>query len=343
LFAAAAIAFACTAVAGCGGDDSSATAGGGASKPDAKPAQLSVTPGGVNVVQSNVWVAQQAGFFEQQGLDVKITVSPGNTPTLIASGREDVGDSSAANALVPVGDGIETALIYNASADTAAAFVAGAPDVKSLADCKSLVTAATGTSLFSWATMFTGYPNVTDDIVPIADPASISPTLISGRSNCGVGTRDLLAGAVAKAKFHYIVDPTDPSTLPPEFPKNYSGAGGAFWGLAATFKERRSDIVKFLRAIRQADEFIQSKPPAEVAQVLLKSPDWKPFDAETVAGQIERAKPFLAPNKGEILESEWPTSLEHFAVANKAIKVDDPKWSFKSRVDNSYLEEALGK
>jgi ABC-type nitrate/sulfonate/bicarbonate transport system substrate-binding protein len=288
----------------------------------------------------SLWLAQVAGFYDKEGLDVKIDLAPGVTVSLIVGGRDDVGYSGAATALVPVDSGIETSIIYAVSTDTVSAYVAGAPGVNSLTDCTRIATTAAGTSSYAWARAYAALPRVTHDVVPLSDPSTLAATLISGRANCGIGPAVLMTSAIDQAHFRFIVDPSNPATLPAGYPKGYVGVGAAVWGLKSTFERRRGDMVKFIRALRHADELIRKTSPSELASLLRKSDDWKPVDAEVLSKQIESVKPFLAPHDGMIEMSEWPEQLKHFSYANEKIKPDDPKWAWKSRVDNSYNEQA---
>jgi hypothetical protein len=188
------------------------------------------------------------------------------------------------------------------------------------------------------------YKNATGagfNVVPITDATQVLPSVLSGTNDCALYALSTLKPGLASGAIHLVVDPQDLATVPKDTLQGTIGI--SLWGLKANLQEKRSAMVKLMKALLQADQYMKTATAREVGAALHKFPDLQTFTEEQLATLYEAEKPFLAPERGFISKEVWPATLRLYAYGTPFVNGTDAKWSYEQRVDMSYFNAAAGK
>jgi NitT/TauT family transport system substrate-binding protein len=314
--------------------------GGGSTKAASGASQkIVIAAGGVGVYNATPYIAQSEGYFASEGLNVTVKQSGSNTLNLVVGGQADVGMIGATAALFPVKSGKDTSLIF--ANDTSASFAyaaTGKPGISSLGQCKRVAAGATGTSTYAMAALLKQSLKASFTIVPFTTPDATMATALSGRTDCIVSNLSLLKPSVDSGRLRLIVDPSKPSTVPPGVPA--TGPGIGVWGLKAHLAGRHDATVKLVTALGKAIQFIRDHDDAQVAAVLRRSVDFKAIPQAALASQVGVERKFLSGPNGRIPETDWAAYLQFAKMSLPDVDPAAPKWSYRSRVDMSFLDAA---
>jgi NMT1/THI5 like len=295
---------------------------------------FTVALAGVGVNLADMWIAQTKGFYTAVGLNVNLEQVNSNVVALVTGGRADIASSGLSSSLAPVTSGVQTTMVYAQTSATVSAFVAGASNVKSIKDCKTVATNAVGSATYAYTLLYAHITGAKFQVIPVSNPSALASTLTSGHANCGISSYDFLRAALTNG-FHLIVNPEVASTRPPGLIT--AGAGQGVWGVRDHLIQKRADVVKFLTAVRMADKWMASASPEAIATQLRKSSDWQDIPAATISDEVKTIKSLYAPNDGAIPQDSWQSDIAYFGYVISDFNGSDPQWSYSQRVDMSYL------
>lgn len=247
-------------LAACGGDDDG---GGGSSSSagniPAEPESGEITMGTQPWIGYGPWhIADEEGFFEDQGLDVKLTnfTTDNDLNSAFASGKMDVSNVATHTALKLIEAGLDAKIVLLEDVSTTADAILGGPDVSSIEDLEGKRVAyeegATSDILLRFALQQNGLS--IDDVEKVPLPAAdAGSAAIADRVPVAVTYEPYLSAALGED---------------PQFELIYTA--GENPGLISdvlivsedALDERPGQILALMRAWQQSIEFYNSDTPA---------------------------------------------------------------------------------
>lgn len=331
--------------AGCGSDDSGGSTGGSTdsgSSGGGSNDSLTVAVATARPVFGQPYIAETTGCFKKEGVDVKILDTTGsNTTTLVASGQADLGMLGAGAPLILAKQGKPTTIVYAHAGGGAGAVLVGGKDVKSIDDIKGkrIGVLGQGSSTYGFAVKYDKDLGLDADLVPLTDAASITAGLGSGRIAAATGSLTDYRPLVDKGVATVLIDPADPAQK-----KKYVGADypeGATFGITDNLQSKKSAVQKVLKCYVEAGQFVKDHSDQEVAAELRKSDVFKAIPEADLAKAVAIDRTFLAPNGGNISNSNWDYGLTQYGTWGiDGFDAKDPTYSYDKRVDMSYLDAA---
>lgn len=286
-----------------------------------------------NLVHLTVWLAQDLGYFKEEGLEVKITGFRGGPAThqaLVGAGSDlDTAYIPGPLLFTGIAKGSKMKALWSLSAKNEALLVT-APDIKSPKDMKGKKVAIEGIG---------GYSHI--GFLSVAEPAGITdkdvtyvrtpppqriPFLLQGNADVVVIHVEDFFRAQREKPVNELarIWRTQPNYL-----------YGAFPASEDRLKEKRGAYVKLIRAMIKANRFAyQHKDKTlEIAEKYTKQPRW----ALDKAYDIFVEDKIWTVNAGLPMKSvEWTNDLNE-----KMKQYDGPKPSADKLVDLSVAQEAV--
>lgn len=306
---------------------------------------LSFGVAGLSAEQTPAWVALAAGYFDEVGLPVDLTVDGANLATNVASGRTDLGGSGIGAALAITNQGRDTSIVYWWAGRGAAGFLVGPTEAGGPEDCETVATYPEGTSAFGWAQRYNAELGLDWSIVVSPDVPTQTAGLRSGQYDCAVSSITPYISSIEDGSIRILIDPRDPADLPPSL-TDFLVVEAAVFGLTDNLEDKRSEVTAFLQGLNRAVELMDNSSAEEIADLLLTSPetsdDWSALDRDTLIRSLEESSQSIVPNNGEIPEDIWAEEQLDFYVSAGLPFIDpsDEQWSYGQRVDMSFLEAA---
>lgn len=346
-------------LAACGGnDDDAATSTAAANGSDGTIADgatsvatdlgsLNMGVAGLSAENAPPWIAKAAGFFDEAGLDVELSVDGANLGTNVASGRTDLAGSGIGSGLAITNQGRDVSIVYWWAGRGAASFLLARPEITSPEQCGLVATYPEGTSAYGWAQRYKEGLGLDWDIVVSPDVPTQTAGLRSGQYDCAVSSLTPYLSSIDEGAVHILIDSRDQSNLPENL-REFEVVEAALFGLTENLEAKHDEVVAFLSAIEKARQLIETSEPVDIAKLLLGSDetraDWSTFSEEDLAQSFEESKTFLMPNKGVIEPRLWEADQLDFYVTAGLPFIDpsDAKWSYDQRVEMGYLNDALG-
>ncbi len=323
-----------------GGDSSSSdTSAGGSSGP--ARASVTVAVGALDPVFTQAYVTQEAGFFDDENLDVNLNVAGSNVVNLLVSGQADLALLGTSSAFVPVREGKQTSIIYGNLGGGTSGFMVGTGDITEPSGCSRVGTLNVGSAVYAWATLYESAYDADYEIVPFQDYPTIIAATQSGNVDCAVAAYGSLAQGINDGTFKLIVDPRNEASLPSSVPTDI--IEGALWGMSDNLNSRSDVMVRFLRAYNKGLELINSSSETELAELMTQNSEWATFGGQKLAELIEFQKYAFAPNDGYISPDGWTANIEFFKNGGlEFIDPANPTWGYDERVDMSFYDQAIG-
>jgi ABC-type nitrate/sulfonate/bicarbonate transport system substrate-binding protein len=296
-------------------------------------------------------VAKAKGFFEQNGVEVKIIDEMGsNIPNALVSGQIDIGLTAIPTALAVTQQGKQTSVIYGTGGASLGASLFGVPgksetiaQLKAIKGCKIAAFPA-GSNAFGEAQIYIHNLGLDCEVLPLPEPAAQLGAVVGGRADAVVGAYASFAEAVTAGKVVPIVDTRDPKQREEALGKDYLAVVLA--GVKSDLEGKKEGIADFLKGLNEAYEFSKEATVPELVSLMSEFEEFSVLPPEAQKVTIESFLPFLltSTNQGYITEPQWNASLEHFEFWE--IPDFDPKapeYSYEQAVDMSYYEAGIGK
>jgi NitT/TauT family transport system substrate-binding protein len=242
--------------------------------------------------ETYAYVATQEGFFAQEGLDVKLSISRGSSDaiTRVASDTADFTGASigalmvaSAETRVPV-----KALMSIYSKPPDANFTVKGSGITSIKDLigRSIVTGIFTASNELWPVLakLNGIDPATVSITKV-DPNTIAALLASGKFDASINWVSAAAGTAAvlkKAGKELVVLPWSDSGL--------EGYGFSLMASEKNIKERPDVVRRFVRAFHRAVLFNLENPTQAAKHLHAMVPD---VDVEATAGDVRATLPLI--------------------------------------------------
>jgi NitT/TauT family transport system substrate-binding protein len=347
------------AISACGGDDknessgSDSAASGDAKSGDAAPAKVAPLTVALATTQTDImnYIAREKGFFEEEGVDVTIQDNTqANTTPLVVSGKVDIGALATTGPLAAAQQGAETVVFYALSGGgVGGTMISDGKEIKTpedlakLGDNCKIGTFPAGTSSYGYGALYAQKLNPKCQVTPLQDAAAEVGALASGRVSAVVGGYAFLNPIVQQGKGAMLVDTTEPGRekyMGPDFVEV------GFFGLKKTLDEKRESVVRYIKAIQKAREFVLQNDEQTIADTLAGIKVYAELPPEALKDSVAKsAKVYIAAGgkDGYIEKDAWDFALtryQFFGIPKFDAKL--PAFGFDERVDMSFYEEALG-
>ncbi|TAK70883.1 MAG: hypothetical protein EPO13_01655 [Actinomycetota bacterium] len=328
-------------VAACGSSNDGGSASASASSSSVGTLKLAIST--TDATQIQPFIAAYSGYFKEFGLDAQITLTGANSVTSVTSGQADVAFGGAGAPVTVQQQGKATSIIYWSLGNKSAGFMIGKTGIKSIQDCKTVITVTQAGSPYAWAVAYQKALGLNYQIIAQSDSSVPPNSVAAGTQDCAISTYSNMNGPVAAGKATYIIDPRNASSLPgPLQPLNF--ADTQIWGMTDNLNSKTPQLVAFVKGMDKALQKMNSSTPEQLADLLLTSPDWKTYTRDQLAGLIKEVRFGFAPESGFVSEQmwgQWAKLLNQSAFPY--VQTTDPTWSYNSRVNMGPYKTALGK
>jgi len=332
-------------LAACGGSPS--VSGGSGSSAPVPPLTVAVPSPLVDFMQ--IYIAKAAGYFDKEGVSVSIIDNTGaNTLNMLIAGQSDLDMYTAPVALKGAEQGKPTTIIYAVERDPGAALI-GSGNVTSIAQLQAmsscrLAAGAQGSQGYAYGVIYLKKLSLKCDQVVAATAGLILAGLKSGSYQAAVTTYNNALLAVQNGD-HMLINPLDPNDAKKYSVQPYPTA--TFFGLPDNLKAKKESVVRFLRAINDANVLIHKGGNLqELTNLMLSIDAFKPTPADVMQQQIQSIIPFIGAGMGSkpgyIPQDLWNNALQQYTVWG--LDGFDPGAavnSYKQRVDMSYYDAAI--
>lgn len=292
---------------------------------------------------STVYVAQERGYFADEGVDVKLIDNAGaNAVPMLASGQADLAFSGVAAALA-LGQQKSAKVVLSMLGGFSAAAIVGSNDIHSLMDLKGrkLGTPGTGTTSDAYAHIYDKRLDLGADIVPFTTPVALVAAVKTGRVDAGLGTASLYADVIASGDAHVILQAGDPEMADVLGAVKYPE--GVLFGLSDKVDEKADEVVKVIAAIERASADMKSQDPSVTAATISKTSLYRATPVDVLAKNLTYDVNFILPNDGNITEDDWKVALDQFKDGGvlKGSTIPDSV-NYANLIDMTYFEKAKG-
>jgi NitT/TauT family transport system substrate-binding protein len=215
------------------------------------------------------WIADQRGFFKEEGIDIEFIIMGGQnaTPALISGSTKFSGSTSSAMSAALRGAALKTVLIGQSR--THHQLWSFDPEVKTLADLKGkLVTVTSRGGADDVATRMylkaRGLPSNYVGITPLASGPARNAAVLNG------AVKYITLGRPDR---HELTPILDKGTILIDLPKEVELPTGGLATTAAEIANNRPGVKKMLRAVWKGTIFWMTQPPeATVAEMQKRYP-----------------------------------------------------------------------
>ena len=354
--------------AACGDDDDGATAttttaGSGASTTAGETTTtameevdpLKVTIGSRSEVYGATWIALGENLFEKHGVPVEVSSYDGIATGLaqLSADQIDLFFFTPLLGLNLANQGIPMSFIYRFSdidyrtaAFATAKGIATVDDLRALgSDCR-VASTSVGTSFYRMALAFIEAYGLQCETVPQASGTLQVPALASGEVQGAVVIPTM---AYQAAKDGIINLQYDPRSVTEEegtkvFSESYPHI--VVFGKKAVLEEKREAVVRFVSALQEASQIIETSEPLDLANITVKVEPWATTDPAASADSwavIQKQVP-LGEEAGRIAEDEWNNVLKGLVSWGvEGVDPADADISYDAVIDMSYFDEALAR
>jgi ABC-type nitrate/sulfonate/bicarbonate transport system substrate-binding protein len=300
---------------------------------------LTVAIGSAGTYITPLILAKSLGYASDEGLDLTYNVVGVNVLNVVLAGQADIGSGGVGTPLPAIKNGKNTKIIYAVESGAVSASVLGTSKIKTFADCTKIGTSVVGSNAYASTQAYIKAVGTKPRVTTIPMTASLVPSILSGSNDCAVNaTASLLKGVAAG--LHFVVDPHNPSTMPSQAP--LAATGVVLFGDSANLTKKHDAVVKYMKALDRAVQFMTTSTSTQVATELAKDENMKAFTADQLKSLFESDKPFLVPNKGVIDAATWTNNQQLYSVALPELASGDSKWAYTNVVDASYVQAAAG-
>jgi NitT/TauT family transport system substrate-binding protein len=322
---------------------SSATGGSGNS---ASLPTLTVGLAGQLTAASEMWVADELGYFKKYGVNVDISV-PGSAGTAeAAAGKIDLMMCGVVASIPAALQGRPTEIVYQenySSAGTNLIVSAKSPynNIMQLSG-KKIAVEGVGESTYGAALDYSNYivahggKKLT--IVAGTSPAANDALVTSGQAQATAGLLDQFGTGIAAGEYRVLVNASTPEgekILP-------TAVGNGYWGVTSVLAGKTKALTAFVAALREADLWLQDHSVQQISQVLAKT-SWFPGQSVTIlADQVkeDKASNAYSPTDGYISEGEWASSLSAYKAWGTGLNLSSATVSYGQHVNMSYWNAA---
>ncbi|HET6192370.1 MAG TPA: ABC transporter substrate-binding protein [Trebonia sp.] len=292
------------------------------------------------------YVAQDLGYFAAHHVRVTILDNQGpNVPTLVVSGRADIGiGAAAAEPVLLTSKGQHVSVIYGEEGGGISASLVVRPgttlaSLKGMTNC-TIGTYPQGTSAYGWATIFSKDLGLKCRFsVYQSAPLQIA-ALTGGSVNAIIGSPANFSATVAAGKAAFLINCSLAADRAKYVPSNPAWESVDF-GIPSNLAAKRTAVEDFFLAYQEAKDWISKNGPAATAKIVVKFPAARAFTLAQLTSTLTTNAPFTAipDSTGQITQAQWTTSLGFFAnFGLPDYSAGNPQYAYAKVIDMSYLQ-----
>ena len=309
-------------------------------------APLKVAVTSLTIGNAPIYVAIAEGYFKQLNVEVTtIDNASSNLLNLVVTGQADLGQGSNTNALVATAQGKPMSVIYNYQGNAAGGFMAGKNEYTSPSQVKRVGSGGPGTSIYGYCNLYKTQLKASFECVPMADFATRKAAFLSGQVDAVMDVYAQLYDLVESGQAKALIDTRDPAVRKQYVGQDFGEAG--IWGLRTTLQSKKESIVRFMKGIGMAMDFMDKATDQQVAASIRKLQIFQGTPEATFTVQENKYRAFNYPNRGYITEGSWTFALSQWAQwglgADINDHVKDADFQFAKAVDMSFYEAGIGK
>lgn len=327
--------------------------GGGASgSGSGSGSDLTIGVGSATVSYGAFWVAEANNLFAKNGVKVKVASynTSGQTANLLASGQIQLAvfGANAVFQLNPRGKKawmLDELSTFNPGTTVVISNkgITSADQLRSNPNCR-IATTQVGTLPYAYTVRYQKAENLGNcKLILEAGGPPLLAAVSSGSVQAGVVTYANALAALNAGKVKRLVDPLNvPAALAQKVaPHQYPSFG--IVGLQSTVQENSQAVIRFLRAIRQANTLLLKSSPSQLGQ---ESAKLSAFSGASPVLLADAWKAVLGgiptgPQAGYISQSQWQQTLEGYVDWQiPGYDRNDPSNSYGDAVNMSYFNKA---
>jgi ABC-type nitrate/sulfonate/bicarbonate transport system substrate-binding protein len=285
------------------------------------------------------------GYFKKQGLTVSTEENAlTNVPSLVVSGKADVGSYGGPTPILVSSQGKPASAIYAMTGGGQGGSILAAPKYKTIADlqaakkCK-LATFPAGGVGYGWSIHYIKTLKLDCTILQLKDLGAQIAAVATGHADAIIGGVGNYTGAITEGKLRIILD-----TREPEQRAKYVGQAFpevSMFALDSTLNSKRSAFEKYLKGINEAAAFIDQSSDDAVLTLFKGDPVYGAVKASDVAAFRIYHR---TVSNGYISEPVWKTAVTSYAQWGiPQFKADAPNASYSQGVAMAPYEAVLGK
>jgi len=330
-------------VAACGSSKSS-------TKQSAKELTLNVGMPSPTINWAPFWVAAGAGLFTKQNLNVHVVnYAAGNAITAeLVSGEIDLAFFGSTTDLIMINSGEKAQVIFDLSDFEANDFaLVGKKGINSIGDLVAmgkscvLTTTPPGSSIYAWLQSVIRAYGLRCQLT--AAGQSTGPNMlaaaVSGSSDAATVTATEALSAEHAGQVSILVNPftlsrTEAAKIAPQpFPTEVVG------GLPTDLHNKEEAVVRFVKALIEANKLIGSSGAEVLTNYTLKSPQaWVGTPASIITSNWQLQKPH--ESNGRITAAQWSVFLGFLPMYGVSFNSSNPAFQYPAAVDMSYYDSA---
>jgi NitT/TauT family transport system substrate-binding protein len=329
------------AVSACGSDSSS----------PADAAMITIAMPAISTLQTELYVAQQNGYFDRHGVDVTLLNAGALGPTKVAAGQADLAQYGTSAGFPAAVSGRPMSVVYGFATNVSRGIiVSGDSPIKDGTPAEDALMSLSGKKLVTTGTAGSGPGSAKmvgdwivaqggnrPTIVSVDTGDAAASQLISGQADASIGLPDYAAGAILAGKLRMPVSNSDP--------KMAEVTGGEFpaitlFGQSAVLKKKAKAVTGVIAALREAHAYVQTHSLSDVAEILAQAPDFEGQSIDAIKATIKYDPTFFSPEDGFVSESAWTTALKAMDNWGTGQDLSKSTFSYGSYVDMSYWNDA---
>jgi NitT/TauT family transport system substrate-binding protein len=304
---------------------------------------LTVAINGTGVETALPYIAQELGYFEQEGINVTILNDTGaETADLVASGKATLAESGIATALELAQQGKPTSVIYVHATSGTGSMLVSNPSITSIEQLKGkrIGTSALGTELYGNTVRYNQELGLHAQLVTFQSAADVLNAVVSGEVAGAVGSFDTMGQAIQQKKVNVLIDTRNPAVMQKYLGTRYVSVGA--FGVTANLEANKEVIIRFLATQIEAEEWFNSHSNKDIADLLARNGAFSTTPVGTLMSEVPVDRKFVSGNfGGAITPAAWSYSLSRMASWGLTNFVpSDPTFSYDQRIDMQYLDAA---
>jgi ABC-type nitrate/sulfonate/bicarbonate transport system substrate-binding protein len=325
---------------------SSGSSAAGTSSASAGATEAITIAGNAPTFTAAAYVAQDLGYFAAHHVQVTILDNQGpNVPTLVVSGRADIGiGAAAAEPVLLTSKGQDVSVIYGEEGGGVSASLVVPPGttlkaLQAMTTCK-IGTYPQGTSAYGWATILTKELGLKCGFSVYQSAPLQLAALTGGSVNAIIGSPANFSAAVAAGKATFLINCSTASDRAKYVPDPPAWESVDF-GIASNLAAKSTAVRNFLLAYQEAKNWMRQNGPAATAKIVVKFPAARSFTVAQLTATLTTNAPFdeIPDSTGEISQAQWKTSLGFFSSFGLPdYNPDNPQYAYDKIVDMSYLQ-----
>lgn len=297
------------------------------------------------------YLAEELGYFKENGVTVNQQVVGANVPAMVTSGQADLGFYALPAVMLAASKGQPMKVIRVNGGLQGGALLADPekyPDVESLRGAKdcTMVSFPPGTSNYGYTLHLKEVLGMDCKVNGLATAPLQLGAIANGSAQLATGSAPTFAGATQEGQLKLLINPADQAQRDEFYPESWRFGEGGYFGVGPNLEKKKGAVVAFMKSIQQADEWMRDHSDQEVAQMLIKADKGFADVGEAALvpsvayvrelSQVGNAQGYVGPDTWDLTVKGYESfKLQGYDGA-------DPAYAYDSIIDMSYWTAANG-